>query len=118
LQSFFAAYGAAVRYAIAKRTRQLLKKGGDKELESDQIGKTEIYPDIPDGMLLQEYALRYLLSESAFTRLIVGASSTSDLIQNLEVFEEISKETGSPMEKCELLRKEEEIRRGEDNSQK
>ena len=107
LQTFFAAYGVAVRHAIAKRTRQLLTKGGDKELETDQMGKTEIYPDLPDRMTLQEFAFRSLLSESVFDRIIVGASSPTDLMQNLEAFQSISQETGSPMEACQLLKQKE-----------
>eukprot|EP00557_Chaetoceros_sp_GSL56_P002935 CAMPEP_0176487756 /NCGR_PEP_ID=MMETSP0200_2-20121128/6317_1 /TAXON_ID=947934 /ORGANISM="Chaetoceros sp., Strain GSL56" /LENGTH=573 /DNA_ID=CAMNT_0017884637 /DNA_START=111 /DNA_END=1830 /DNA_ORIENTATION=+ len=53
LQRFFQAHGTAVRYSIAKTTRQLLKQGGDG---------VQRY-DIPDDMTMQEFAIRFLLEQ-------------------------------------------------------
>jgi hypothetical protein len=48
LQAYFAAYAVAVRYAIAKKTRQVLREG-----EGGESGTT--YPDIPQSMTLQDF---------------------------------------------------------------
>jgi hypothetical protein len=72
LQAYFAAYAVAVRYAIAKKTREVLKKG---EYGS---GVNVMYPNIPDSMTLQEFALRKMLAEKAFDRIVIGASTMQD----------------------------------------
>ena len=97
LQAYFAAYALAVRYAIAKKTRQILKKGeksGDKKDKTNKndnhiSSKTQLYPDIPDQMTLQEYALRYLLSKDKayFTRLVIGASTLEDFRRQINLMQ-------------------------------
>jgi hypothetical protein len=101
LQAFFVAYGVAVRYAIAKRTRQLLLTGGDD-------GAGIVYEDLPQKMKLQEYALRKVLAEPAFTRLVVGASSASDLLEDLDIVHRVASEGGSPLDAIKKLKEEEE----------
>ena len=96
LQAYFAAYGVAVRYAIAKRTRELLKHGGDD-------GKGVKYEDIPNQMKLQEYALRHLLAEPALDRIVVGSYSKEDLFENLQLFQQIQSESGSPLDVIQQL---------------
>mmetsp|Transcript_32830 Transcript_32830/g.37778 ORF Transcript_32830/g.37778 Transcript_32830/m.37778 type:complete len:586 (+) Transcript_32830:53-1810(+) len=83
LQAYFAAYAVAVRYAIAKKTREVLREG-EKENSS---GIT--YPDIPQSMPLQEYALRHMLSEKCFDRIVIGASTMQDFQHQTELMEAI-----------------------------
>jgi hypothetical protein len=101
LQAFFAAYGVAVRYAIAKRTRQLLLTGGDD-------GSGIVYDDLPKQMKLQDYALRQLLAEPAFTRLVIGASSPRDLLEDLDIVHKIATEGGSPLDAIKKLKEEQD----------
>ena len=101
LQAFFAAYGVAVRYAIAKRTRRLLLTGG-------KDGSGIVYEDVPKTMKLQEYALRKLMAEPAFTRLIIGASAPRELMEDLDIVHMIASEGGSPLDAIKKLKKEED----------
>jgi hypothetical protein len=87
LSAYFAAYAVAVRYAIAKKTRDVLRKGED--------GSTITYPDIPQSLTLQEYALRHLLAEKAFSRVIIGASTMHDFYHQTNLIESIG---GSPLD--------------------
>ena len=101
LQAFFAAYGVAVRYAIAKRTRQLLLTGGED-------GSGIVYEDLPEKMKLQEYALRKLMAEPAFTRLIIGASDPRDLLEDLDIVHMVASEGGSPLDTIKKLKEEQD----------
>ena len=85
LQAYFAAYAVAVRYAIAKKTRQVLKEGEDGD-----SGSGATYPDIPQSMTLQEYALRHMLAEDCLTRIVIGASTMQDFEHQMELFHKIS----------------------------
>jgi hypothetical protein len=81
LSAYFAAYAVAVRYAIAKKTRDVLQKG--------EGGSTVTYPDIPQSMTLQEYALRHLVADKTFSRIIIGASTMQHFIHQTELMETI-----------------------------
>jgi len=80
LQNFFAAYGMAVRYAIASNTRKLLMEGEEKE-------GVPTYPDLPPEMRLQEYGLRFLLKEPAIDKIIIGWSQPDQIEEVLDVAE-------------------------------
>jgi hypothetical protein len=81
LQAYFAAYAVAVRYAIAKKTRQILKEGE---------GSGVAYPDIPQSMTLQEYALRHMMADNSLTRIVIGASTLQDFEHQAELIEKVS----------------------------
>mmetsp|Transcript_39567 Transcript_39567/g.95656 ORF Transcript_39567/g.95656 Transcript_39567/m.95656 type:complete len:562 (-) Transcript_39567:45-1730(-) len=95
LSAFFAAYAVAVRYAIAKNTRQVLQHGegaGGKTRSGSSMGtmaSTVTYPDIPESMTLQEYALRHLLADKTFSHVIIGASTMQDFSHQMQLMEEI-----------------------------
>eukprot|EP00540_Astrosyne_radiata_P003567 CAMPEP_0116832796 /NCGR_PEP_ID=MMETSP0418-20121206/6089_1 /TAXON_ID=1158023 /ORGANISM="Astrosyne radiata, Strain 13vi08-1A" /LENGTH=507 /DNA_ID=CAMNT_0004462193 /DNA_START=45 /DNA_END=1568 /DNA_ORIENTATION=- len=72
LQNFFAAHGMAIRHAIAKNTRALLKKGGEG---------VDAY-DIPPEMSLQEYALQFLAKEAAIDKIIVGCKTPAEVVES------------------------------------
>ena len=77
--SFFAAYSLAVRFAIARNTRQLLLSGGE-----DGSNKMPKYTDIPPDMKLQEYALRHALEHEAVSKVIVGFSKPEHVLETVE----------------------------------
>ena len=80
LKSFFGAYSLAVRYWIARNTRQLLTTGDEKDSNSPT------YPDLPQTTRLQEYALQFLLKESQVVdKIIVGASDPEQVIDTAEI---------------------------------
>lgn len=87
LSAYFAAYAVAVRYAIAKKTREVLQTG--------EGGSTVTYADIPKGMTLHEYAIRRLLADKSFSRIIIGASNMEGLLHQIELMEAIGE---SPLE--------------------
>lgn len=87
LQAYFAAYAVAVRYAIAKKTRQVLKEG---ETVGGSSASSPTYPDIPSSMPLQEYALRHMLADPCFDRIVIGASTMQDFRHQTELMEKIS----------------------------
>ena len=81
LQAFFQAHGLAVRHAIARNTRKLLKQGGDG-----------VPPyEIPNEMRLQEYALQHILDEPAFAKVVVGCMKPEEVRDNVEIDEERTK---------------------------
>lgn len=96
LSAFFAAYAVAVRYAIAKNTREVLQhgEGGTGKTRdgsaTNKMASTVTYPDIPKSMTLQEYALRHLLADKTFSRVIIGASTMQDFSHQTDLMEEIS----------------------------
>jgi hypothetical protein len=96
LQAYFAAYAVAVRYAIARKTRDLLKSG--EHGTKGESNKKITYPDIPQEMTLQEYALRRMLSEDCFDRIIMGSSTMQDFHHQTYLMEIIQSEEGSPMD--------------------
>lgn len=91
LSAFFAAYAVAVRYAIAKNTRQVLQHGEGSvgKTRKDTMTSTVTYPDIPKSMTLQEYALRHMLADKTFSRVIIGASTMQDFKHQTKLIEEI-----------------------------
>mmetsp|Transcript_21704 Transcript_21704/g.60289 ORF Transcript_21704/g.60289 Transcript_21704/m.60289 type:complete len:698 (-) Transcript_21704:904-2997(-) len=64
LEAFFGCYSLAVRYSIARNTRQLLKQGEGDLLLGGGGSATPTYPDLPDDQRLQEVALGFLLSQT------------------------------------------------------
>jgi len=101
LQAYFAAYAVAVRYAIAKKTREVLKKGE----KGSNTGAT--YPDIPQKMLLQEYALRHMLAAKCFDRIVIGASTMQDFQHQTHLIEKISRDD-SPLDVIAAMKSSEE----------
>ncbi|CAB9506553.1 Aldo keto reductase [Seminavis robusta] len=95
LEMFFKSYSLAVRYSIARNTRQLLQSGGDD-------GQGYRYEDIPQDEKLQDYALKYLLKEKAISKVIVGATKPEhvvDLVTLCHRFDdELEKEAGEKEE--------------------
>jgi hypothetical protein len=81
LQAYFAAYAIAARYAIAKKTRQVLKEGS---------GSGMAYPDIPQSMTLQEYSLHLMLADNSLDRIVIGASTLQDFEHQTELIEKVS----------------------------
>lgn len=112
LQAYFAAYAVAVRYAIAKKTREVLKEG------EDGSGINVTYPNIPDSMTLQEFALRMMMSEKAFDRIVIGASTMQDFQHHSHLMETLGSEE-NPLEAIDSLQTKESPERSEkaeDNS--
>lgn len=108
LQAYFAAYGVAVRYAIAKKTRQVLKEGeiSASRSSSSKAGSADAsgsggnisfssgatYPNIPQQMTLQEYALRHLMADKSLSRIVIGASTLQDFEHQTELISMIESE--------------------------
>jgi aryl-alcohol dehydrogenase-like predicted oxidoreductase len=80
LQSFFAAYSLAVKFAIARNTRKLLQEG-----EAGKEGSVPVYTDIPEETRLQEYALQFLLKEQAIDKVIAGCSQPDQVLDLVEI---------------------------------
>jgi hypothetical protein len=97
LERFFAAYTIAVRHAVAKNTRALLRGGegaastggaraGAEAVASIPTSSVPAY-DIPDEMRLQEFGLRFLLGEPAISKVIVGATEVDQVVENVGIVE-------------------------------
>jgi len=127
LQAYFAAYAVAVRYAIANKTRELLKNGEDRSTKGNKTS-TVTYSDIPQHMTLQEYALRRMLSKTGdssdgnedeslgcFDRIIIGSSTSQDFEHQTHLMELIQSEDGDPMDG---IRHQLEVEKEEDEQQK
>mmetsp|Transcript_17313 Transcript_17313/g.32837 ORF Transcript_17313/g.32837 Transcript_17313/m.32837 type:complete len:554 (-) Transcript_17313:93-1754(-) len=80
LQSFFGAYSLAVRYAIAKNTRQVLVHG-----DKDDKSQAPKYPDLSPHVPLQEYALKFLLAAGPIDKLLVGFSEADQILQDMDI---------------------------------
>ena len=89
LQRFFQAHGTAVRYSIAKTTRELLKKGGDG---------VEKY-EIPDDVTMQDFAIRFLLGQQCegeyatgplIDRVVVGCPRAEHVIEAVQAADKIT----------------------------
>jgi hypothetical protein len=78
LQSFFGAYALAVRYSMARNTRELLTEGGD-----DRTAPT--YPDLKPEVRLQEYALHFLLKAGTIDKFLVGFSEADQILEDLDI---------------------------------
>ena len=78
LQTFFGAYSLAVRYAIAKNTRQVL-------VEGDKDGSAPKYPDLSPDVALQEYALHFLLQAKCIDKFLVGFSEPEQILQDMDI---------------------------------
>ncbi|KAL7566598.1 hypothetical protein ACA910_003437 [Epithemia clementina (nom. ined.)] len=87
LQRFFAAYSLAVRYSIARNTRQQVqqtilakeatKRNKSKKKANDKSFQVQ-YPEFPDDMRLQDYALRFLLSQTYIPTTSDGGGTNDD----------------------------------------
>lgn len=87
LQSFFGAYSLAVRYAIAKNTRQVLVEG---EKASDGSSKSKSsapkYPDLSPDVRLQEYAIDFLLkADKSVDKLLIGFSEAEQILEDMDI---------------------------------
>ena len=73
LQAFFMMHGAAVRHAVAKTTRKLLREGGE--------GVPPYH--IPDTQKLQDFALQWLLrhDENIVSKVIVGCPKPQHVME-------------------------------------
>jgi len=94
LQAYFAAYAVAVRYAIATKTREALKEGE----KTSGTGTGITYPDIPQSMTLQDYALRHMLTEKCFDRIVIGASTMQDFDHQTQLMEAIDSGERHPLD--------------------
>jgi hypothetical protein len=103
LQTFFGAYNLAVRYAVARNTRRLLRHGeqvanedsGDNASTSPQTIPED---ELPDSKRLQEFGLEFLLKATgnetedglkpqrpAFDKIILGASQPEQVLDAIEI---------------------------------
>lgn len=83
-----------MRYAIATKTREVLKDG-----ETGNNASTGItYSDIPQSMTLQDYALRHMLSEKCFDRIVIGASTMQDFDHQTELMASIDSKGEHPLD--------------------
>ena len=128
LQAYFAAYAVAVRYAIAHKTRELLKNGEDKSTKGSKTS-TVTYSDIPQQMTLQEYALRRMLSKTGnssdgndeestvgcFDRIIIGSSTSQDFEHQTHLMELIQSEDSDPIDS---IRQQLEVEKQDQEQQK
>ena len=94
IQAYFAAYAVAVRYAIATKTREALKEGE----KTSGTGTGITYPDIPQSMTLQDYALRHMLTEKCFDRIVIGASTMQDFDHQTQLMEAIDSGERHPLD--------------------
>ena len=86
LQSFFAAYSMAVRFAIARNTRKLLTEGESEASSSSSFThKIPVYPDLPPETRLQEFGLGHVLDQEVFDKIVIGCSEAEQLTDNLEI---------------------------------
>jgi predicted aldo/keto reductase-like oxidoreductase len=60
------------------------------------------YPNIPDSMTLQEFALRRMLAEKAFDRIVIGASTMQDFQHQTHLMETLGSEE-NPLEVIDAL---------------
>lgn len=100
LMAYFSAYAVAVRYSIAKNTRRVLKEGE----ESGGTGVT--YPSIPQSMTLQEFALRQMLADHTFDRLVIGAATLEEFKEHNKLIQKISSDP-SPLDAIDKANEEE-----------
>lgn len=93
-----------MRYAIATKTREVLKEGETGINPSTGI----TYSDIPQSMTLQDYALRHMVAETSFDRVVIGASTMQDFDNQTELMATIDSEGENPLDKIAALGKSEE----------
>ena len=84
----------AVRYAIATKTREVLKKGETADNKSTGI----TYPDIPQSMTLQDYALRHMLTDKCFSRIVIGCSTMQDFDHQTQLMAKIDSGEEHPLD--------------------
>jgi hypothetical protein len=85
LERFFAAYAVAVRHAVAKNTRALLKGGAAGRGGLAQASAPTY--DLPDEMRLQEFGLRFVLREPTIAKVIAGATEVDQVVENVGIAE-------------------------------
>ena len=56
------------------------------------------YPDIPQSMTLQDYALRHMLTEKCFDRIVIGASTMQDFDHQTQLMETIDSGEEHPLD--------------------
>jgi hypothetical protein len=93
LQAFFQAYAIAVRFAVAQRTRKLIQQGESAAASTTPTTPLPTYPDLAPEMMLQEFALRFVLHEPSIAHIVVGSTSLDELTQNLDLVEHILQES-------------------------
>lgn len=74
LQSFFSAYSLAVRYSIAKHTREYLVGG--------EVPK---YSNLAEDVRLQEFGLQHVMEPNVFDRVVVGCTQVDHVMDNLDI---------------------------------
>lgn len=84
LQSFFAAYSMAVRYAIARNTRKLLQHG---ENHGKRTKEVPVYEDLPPTTRLQEFGLDFVLKAKVFDKLVVGCRQPDQILDDLDIIQ-------------------------------
>ena len=58
--------------------------------EGEGSGSGMAYPDIPQSMTLQEYALRLMMADNSLDRIVIGASTLQDFEHQTELIEKVS----------------------------
>jgi hypothetical protein len=57
------------------------------------------YPNIPQTMTLQDYALRHMLTEKCFDRIVIGASTMQDFDHQTQLMGTIDSGEEHPLDK-------------------
>lgn len=80
-----------------------------KEGETGNNPSTGVtYADIPQTMTLQDYALRHMVAEISFDRIVIGASTMQDFDNQTELMATIDSEGENPLDKIAALGQSEE----------
>jgi signal recognition particle GTPase len=98
-------------------------KEGEKGGKNKKIAGIT-YPNIPQGMTLQEFALRHMLAEKCFDKIIIGASTMQDFQNQMYLMDKIGSDDNplhaidiqsSAEEETKKDKKEEEKLKSEEN---
>lgn len=103
LEEFFLFYSNAVKYNIAKNTRQLLSGSVNREsiinngVNSNSAKKRNGIPSsslpsglsqeyiIPKEIRLQEYAIHHLLKQKVISKIMIGCSQSDQVLDNINI---------------------------------
>ena len=81
-----------------------------KEGETGDNPSTGItYSDIPQSMTLQDYALRHMLSEKCFDRIVIGASTMQDFENQTQLIATIDSKEEHPLDEIASVRDSEKV---------
>ena len=111
LQSFFGAYSLAVRYHVAKNTRDLLCHGENSSSSGGgDYSNTVTYTqeELPASKRLQEFALEFVLKQTvasseddkdgvnkpAIDKVILGCSQPIQVVSAVEIVNKFDRKTG------------------------